>query len=84
MNKELLELLQKYPDAKIYPFTAYEVVAEDWGYWLGKIKKIYYGKFWQYDERIYFSYTSLLDAAEDEDFISEPMKHEGIIILIDN
>jgi hypothetical protein len=86
MNRELLELLQKHPDALIYPFTYYEVVGEDWGYWQGKIEKVYYGKFWKYDDRIYFKYDDLLDSAHDEDFeiAGEVEKYEGIIILIDS
>jgi Txe/YoeB family toxin of Txe-Axe toxin-antitoxin module len=84
MNHELLELLQQHPDAPIYPFTYYEVVCDDWGYWQGKIEKVYYGKFWKYNDRIYFKYDDLIDAAYDEGFeiVGNPEKHEGIIIKI--
>lgn len=84
MNRQLLELLNKYPNANIYTFTYYELVCEDHGYWLGKLEKVYYGKFWTYEENIYFTYDNLLDSVEDGEFMSEPKKYEGIIILINN
>jgi len=93
MNKELLELLQKYPDAKIYPLTYCEVVGEDWGYWIGKIKQVYYGKIWFYDDKFYLNYNSVIEKIEEyqgyenEEIETEKNKveiEEGIIILINN
>lgn len=81
MNKQLLELLQKHPEAKIYPFTKYEVVGGDMGWWLGDIESIYYGSFWEYDEWYYLDWN---DVKENEEIVMSKLKeYKGIIILID-
>lgn len=90
LNKKLITLLQEYPNAKIYPCTNYEVVGEDWGYWLGDIKKVYYGKIWFYNKMFYLDEDILMEQIEEiEDINYEEVKDsikikEGIIIVIDS
>ena len=93
MNKELLQLLKKYPQVKIYPLTYCEVVCDDWGYWIGEIKKVYYGKLWFYRDKFYLKYNAVIEEIkeyqgyEGEEIEIEKNKitvEEGIIILINN
>ena len=82
MNEKLLKLLQKYPKAKIYPFTYFEVVCDGHGYWLGEIKKVYYGEFYEYDEMIFFNKKDLDEYILENNFCQELKTNKGIIILI--
>lgn len=86
VNRQLLDLLQKYPNANIYTFTNCEVVADDYGYWLGNIKKIYYGKYYMYNDNIYFSKELLIEEAkelyEDNNYLNKIKEFNGIIIKI--
>lgn len=49
--KELVRLSEENPELEIIPVTHYEVVAEDWGYWKGKIEKIEKGFFYEDEEK---------------------------------
>lgn len=81
-NEQLFNLLKQYPQAKIYPFTHCDVVCDDYGYWSGKIKKVYYGKFWINDETIFFSEHDAKEYQEDHGYHMQEI--EGIIIKIES
>ena len=65
-NIELLEVVKRNPDLEIKFLVAYEVVCEDYGYWLANIECIEVSKYWEYNERIYTErhYYELLDEIE--------------------
>ena len=70
-NEKLIELVKQNPDLPIIPATYYEVVQDDWGYWVGGIEDIRVDYFYMGKERWY--------AGEEEirDFIYE--KNESIL-----
>ncbi len=49
-NKKLLELVEQHPDLPLIPATYYEVCADDWGYWAGRIEKVGVDYFYLNDE----------------------------------
>jgi len=83
MNKILRDLLNKYPNAEIVPFTS-DDIADDCGmYFQGKTKEAYYGKYWEYDGGSYLDKSYLIDDKEIDEDDPEIIEKEGIILLID-
>ena len=61
-REELFKLIQENPDLPIVPMVDYEIIAEDYGRWLGTWGSSYIGEYLIGEERIYF---------RDEDDASE-------------
>lgn len=81
LNEKLFNLLKEHPNAKIYPFTFHEVVCDDNDYWLGDIKKVYYGRFWINDESLFFDEKEAIEYQKDHGYHNQ--EFEGIIIKIE-
>ena len=65
--KELVKLSEENPELEIITATYCDVVAEDWGYWVGKIKEIKKDYFWSKDETwTAGSKSDILDSLSDD------------------
>lgn len=82
-NEKLIELVKQNPDLPIITATYYEVVAEDWGYWVGEIQDICVDYFYMRQgkdrwfageddifEHLYFTYesNSICEMMSDEEY----------------
>lgn len=53
-REELFKLMRENPDLQVVPMVDYEIIAEDYGRWLGAWGSSYIGEYLIGEERIYF------------------------------
>lgn len=63
--KELLKLIQENPDLEIVPMVDYEVVGDDYGFWLGKWGYCRKTKYYSGRDRIHFYDDDKEDSLND-------------------
>lgn len=62
--KKLFKLMEENPTLRVMPFVRWEIVAEDWGYWMASFGDCFVDEVCVYKDRIYWK--SEIDALEEE------------------
>ena len=60
-TEQLIKLIQENPELPVVPMVDYEVVAEDYGYWLGTFGYCEVGEYATYNERYYDERDALIE-----------------------
>jgi hypothetical protein len=66
IKKELIDLIQKYPELEIVPMVDYKVCCDDIGDWPGAIYKVKLCEMRKYNDRIYTDISDLQELLENE------------------
>lgn len=84
-KQELIKLIKDNPDLEIKPFVSYEVVGDDYGYWVSEIQRIVKSEYWILNERVYLEdeYDTFLDEIDDLLCGDFPIKNESYLIARD-
>ena len=66
IKKELIKLISENPDLPVIPIVNTDVVAEDWGWWLGEFVNVTLGELIIYNKRWYTNRLKFLEAYCDD------------------